>query len=145
MGNRYNYKHGLYDHRIYKIWVKMRGRCSNPSYNEYKHYGARGIRVCEEWNDDFMKFYNWSMLNGYSDRLTIDRIDNDGNYEPSNCRWVTQKQQCNNYSRNHLITHNGETHTMQEWGEMLGVNVSTMSTRAWRGWSDEEILFGRNI
>lgn len=136
-------KHGLYSHRLYRIWVKLRGRCNNPSYHEYSNYGGRGISVCEEWNTNFMSFYNWSLANGYAENLTLDRINNDGNYEPNNCRWATQKQQCNNFRRNHLLTYKGETRTMQEWGELLGVNVSTMSTRAWRGWSTQEILFGR--
>ena len=123
----------------------MRGRCNNPSYHEYERYGGRGIKVCGKWNDDFMSFYEWSLTNGYGKQLTIDRIDNNGNYEPSNCRWATQKVQCNNFSRNHLLTHDGQTHTLQEWSEILGVNKSTLSTRAWRGWTTKEILFGRLI
>lgn len=142
---KYNKKHGLYNHRLYRIWMKMRGRCNNPSYHEFSRYGGRGIKVCDEWENDFMSFYNWSLENGYTDKLTIDRIDNDGDYEPSNCRWTTQKKQCNNFSRNHLLTYNGETHTMQEWGEMLGINVSTLSTRAWRGYPVEKILYRGNL
>ena len=143
MSNQYNLKHGLYNHRLYRIWIKMRGRCNNPSYHEYGHYGGRGIKVCDEWNNDFMSFYTWSLANGYYDELTIDRIDNNGNYEPNNCRWTTQKVQCNNFSRNHCLTYDGQTHTLQEWSEILGVNQSTLSTRAWRGWNTKEILFGR--
>lgn len=144
MGNRYNYKHGQYKSRLYSIWRHMKSRCDNPNEKFYNRYGDRGISVCEEWNS-FLPFYEWSMSNGYSDELEIDRVDNDGGYSPDNCRWTTRKVQCNNFGRNHLITNDGETHTLQEWSEILGVNKSTMSTRAWRGWSDKEILFGRTI
>lgn len=142
MSEQFNYKHGLYKSRLYNIWKHMKSRCNNPKDAKYHNYGGRGILVCKEW-DDFIPFYEWAISNGYRDDLEIDRTNNDGNYCPSNCRWVTRKVQCNNFSRNHLITYNGETHTMQEWSELLGVNKSTMSTRAWRGWSDEEILLGR--
>lgn len=144
MGARYNYKHGCYDSRLYNIWRHIKSRCNNPKDAKYHNYGGRGILVCSEWND-FVPFYEWAMSNGYTDELEIDRKDNNGNYCPDNCRWTTRKVQCNNFSRNHLITYDNETRTLQEWSELLGVNKSTMSTRAWRGWSDEEILFGRTI
>ena len=144
MTKQFNYKHGLYESRLYNIWKHMKSRCNNPKDAKYHNYGGRGVEVCKEWND-FIPFYEWAILNGYQDDLEIDRINNDGNYCPSNCRWVTRKVQCNNFSRNRLITYNGETRTMQEWSELLGVNKSTMSTRAWRGWSDKEILLGRGI
>lgn len=70
----------------------MKSRCSDiKDEHHYKHYFGRGITVCDEWKNDFMNFYNWSMKNGYSDDLELDRIDNDGNYEPSNCQWITHK------------------------------------------------------
>ena len=74
----------------------MKTRCYNPNSNRYADYGARGITVCEEWRNDFMSFYNWSMQNGYADNLTIDRINGNKGYEPSNCRWSTYKEQANN-------------------------------------------------
>lgn len=88
-------RHGMSRTRIYKIWKDMRRRCSNPKRECYKRYGGRGIRVCDEWHD-FINFYEWSMANGYCDNLTIDRINNDGNYEPSNCRWTNQSIQAIN-------------------------------------------------
>jgi hypothetical protein len=80
---------GLSDHRLYNIWCNMIKRCYNPKIRHYDRYGGRGIEVCSEWKNDFMLFYNWALGGGYADDLVIDRKDNDGNYEPNNCRWVT--------------------------------------------------------
>lgn len=89
-------KHGKKNSRLYRIWGNMKTRCSNPTTKYYKYYGGRGITICEEWRNSFQRFYDWAMTNGYSDDLTIDRIDVNGNYEPSNCRWVTMKEQSKN-------------------------------------------------
>ena len=118
----------------------MKDRCYNSNVLEYDNYGGRGIKVCEEWLNDFQAFYNWSMSHGYSDDLTIDRKDNEGDYCPENCRWVTYKEQNNNTSRNRLLTNAGETHTISEWSEILGINASTISSRLSRGCSDVEAL-----
>ena len=89
-------KHGKSHTRVYHIYSNILKRCTNTSNKDYKYYGGRGIAVCDEWKDNFQAFYDWSMSNGYKDNLTIDRINNDGNYEPSNCRWTTMKQQARN-------------------------------------------------
>lgn len=115
--------------RLYGIWRTMKTRCYNQSYDSFHRYGGRGITICDEWLNDFQSFYDWAMENGYSDDLTIDRIDNNGNYEPSNCRWATAKEQSNNTRRNVRIEFNGESHTMAEWSKILGIKYITLYKR----------------
>ena len=128
------------NNREYRIWQNIKRRCYYQKHNRFKYYGARGITMCEEWKNNFKSFLNWSLANGYRDDLTIDRIDNNGNYEPSNCRWVTYKEQCNNTSRNKYITFNGKTMTMAQWSRELGLKPSTIPTRLSRGWTIEKTL-----
>ena len=89
-------KHGMSRSRIYRIWVGIKSRCNNEKHYWYSYYGGRGIQVCDEWKNDFISFYNWAINNGYQDNLSIDRINNNGNYEPTNCRWTTSKEQLEN-------------------------------------------------
>lgn len=121
--------------RIYLTWRNMIHRCEDPRAKGYERYGGRGIKVCEEWHN-YPTFKEWAMNNGYADNLTIDRIDNHGNYEPSNCRWATAKEQQNNTSYNHNITMNGETKTITEWAEIYGIKRTTINARIRRGMNE---------
>lgn len=132
--------HNHSNSRIYRILNGIKQRCYNPNKPKYKNYGGRGITVCQEWQDDFMNFYNWAMANGYADNLTIDRIDVNGNYEPSNCRWITQKTQQNNRTNNHLLTFKNETHSINEWAEILNIKREIIKGRLSLGWSIERIF-----
>lgn len=133
-------KHGLHKSRLYRIWYDMKKRCYSKTESTYEHYGGRGITICSEWLNDFMSFYSWAMSNGYADNLTIDRIDVNGNYEPSNCRWATMKEQGNNKRTCIYLTHNNETHTLTEWAEITGLNPNTLYKRIRKGWSVEKAL-----
>lgn len=112
-----NYKYGCRSNRLYHIWKGMKARCYNVNSPAYRRYGARGIIICEEWLNDFAKFQSWALSNGYSQELSIDRINVDGNYCPENCRWATVKEQANNRSNNSFFTVNGKTQTLAEWCE----------------------------
>lgn len=138
-----NTKHGKSHNKLYDTYNNMIQRCNNSNNSQYTNYGGRGIKVCDEWKNNFIAFYSWSMDNGYSDGLTIDRIDNNGNYEPDNCRWVDYKTQNNNERSNVYITYKGMTKTLQQWSEYLNVDYGTIRTRHKKGWSDEECLFGK--
>lgn len=91
-----NTKHGHYDTRLHRIWSGIKTRCNNPNSTSYRNYGRRGIRICDEWLHDYVTFERWALSHGYDDALTIDRINNDGNYEPVNCRWITRQEQNKN-------------------------------------------------
>jgi hypothetical protein len=121
--------HGLYYTRIYKIWNGMVDRCRRKKNKSYKNYGGRGISVCEEWRNDFMAFYKWSINNGYSDNLTIERNDVNGNYDPRNCKWITHAEQALNRRDSHLVTYNGITKTIAEWARDLQINYNTLLNR----------------
>lgn len=116
------------EERLYSIWGSMRNRCKNKNNANYLRYGGRGITICKEWND-YLTFKKWALENGYNDTLSIDRIDNNGNYEPSNCRWADRIMQANNKRNNHLITFNGETHTAAEWSKLTGIHYRTILSR----------------
>lgn len=122
-------------HRLYRIWSGIKARCYNSKSARYSSYGNKGVKMCEEWKNDFNIFYDWAILNGYNDKLTIERVNVNGNYEPNNCIWATVKTQANNRTNNHLIFYNCETHTLSEWAEILKINRSTLWYRIKRGWS----------
>ena len=132
--------HGKSDTRLHSIYKSMKARCYSVKHISYSNYGGKGIEICDEWLEDFMNFYNWAHNNGYKDNLTIDRIDSKGNYEPNNCRWATSKEQANNTSRNINITYQGETKTLKQWSEHLGINYYTLLRRYNSGWNAEDML-----
>ena len=126
--------------KLYSVWINMRSRCYNPKNKKYNDYGGRGISICSDW-DDFLNFKKWSLENGFEESLTIDRIDNNGNYSPENCRWINQKEQMRNTRVNHLLTYNGETKTMAEWSEITGIKYHTLKQRINKyGYSVERAL-----
>lgn len=134
-------KHDKTNTRLYRIWIRMKLRCYNEKHLYYKYYGERNIKVCDEWLDDFQAFYDWAINNGYNDNLTIDRIDVNGNYEPSNCRWATVKQQNRNKRNNVNYTINGEIHCLKEWCEILGLKYDNVWARINKHhWSIERAL-----
>lgn len=110
-----NYKYGCRTNRLYCIWRGMKARCLNINSKSYSEYGERGISICKEWLNDFASFQSWALNNGYAKNLTIDRIDANGNYEPSNCRWANMKTQQNNKRNNRYLVIDGETKTLAEW------------------------------
>ena len=131
--------HGMRRTRLYNIWAGMINRTKNKNNNSYKNYGSRGIKVCDEWKNSFEEFMKWSLNNGYSDNLTIDRIDVNGNYCPKNCRWVTIKQQARNKRTNVFIAYRGETHCISEWEEILGDKKHLLRNGWNRNWPIEKV------
>lgn len=120
------------DLRLYNIWRSMKKRCYLQTDKDFHNYGERGISVCDEWNENFYSFYLWAKESGYSDNLSIDRIDTNGNYTPDNCRWVTLKTQQRNKRTNILLSHNGETKSLVEWCEDLSVYYPTVKEKVRR-------------
>ena len=117
----------------------MKARCNRPSSNKYQSYGGRGIKLYPEW-EKFESFYEWAMSHGYQDNLSIDRINNDGNYEPDNCRWATAIQQSNNTRANKKYEYRGETLTLAEISRKYGVKYALLNRRLRRGWSIEDAI-----
>lgn len=133
--------HGKHGTRLYHIWCNMKQRCINANCELYKDYGGRGITICEEWCNSFDAFHAWAKSNGYSDELTIDRIDNGKGYSPQNCRWATMKQQGINRRSNINITFLGRTQTLMEWCDELGLPYKTIHYRIKKlGWDAEKAL-----
>lgn len=126
--------------KLYWVWVAMRNRCNNPNNYSYGNYGGRGIRVCPEWDSSYDVFARWALSHGYSEGLSIDRIDNNGNYAPENCRWVSWKVQHRNQRVSKKISFDGKTKTLIEWSEETGISHGTLSARLRSGWPIERAL-----
>lgn len=133
-------KYNSRDRKLYFRWSNIHGRCYNPNNAAYKNYGARGITMCDEWVDDFYAFRDWAIENGYDESLSLDRIDNNKEYSPENCRWTDDKTQSNNRRSNHYITINGVTKTMMQWSEENNISYGTVQSRLRKGWSDVDAV-----
>lgn len=129
-----NVKHGGEGSRLYNIWHHMKERCLNHKHVNYRNYGGKGISVCEEWSNDFSAFRDWAEKNGYEEGLTIDRIDGDKGYSPTNCRWATYKQQGRNRKTNRIV----QGKTIAEWAENASVSANSIRVRLRKGWSIED-------
>ena len=129
MSKLVNTKHGCTKTRLYNIWGSMKRRCLCTNNKDYPKYGGRGIAVCEEWQNSFEAFRDWALANGYDDKLSIDRINNNGNYEPSNCRWVSIKVQNRNRITNKVLTYYNQSHCVSEWAEILHISESKLRQR----------------
>lgn len=134
---RRSWKHGMSRTDTYKVWADMRSRCTLPSVKQYADYGGRGIRVCDAWLT-FVGFF--ADMGERPDGCTLERIDNNGNYEKSNCRWATRKEQGRNRRDNHLLNYMGQTRTITEWCEHLGLIRGRVQNRLDHGWSVERAL-----
>lgn len=134
--------HGMTNTRLYRIYKKMYRRCYFPKTKYYDNYGGRGITICPEWLGErgFENFAKWALENGYSDNLSIDRIENDKGYSPDNCRWATRKEQANNTRSTVFLTYKGETKPASEWSEITGIKQDTLTWRKRNGWSDEKCI-----
>lgn len=133
--------HGLHDTALYRKWASVKNRCFNRNDKMYKHYGERDITMCDEWKNDFKAFYNWSMKNGYKENLELDRIDNDGNYCPENCRYVTHQENLRNMKRTLKVTFKGETKPLIDWCDELNLNYHTVYNRIYNlGWNIDKAL-----
>lgn len=144
--------HGLSKTQIYKVWVDIKRRTNPKNSKCTGNYKKLSIKMCNEWRNDFMSFYNWSIANGYKEeqlangynKWTIDRIDNHGDYCPENCRWATCKQQSNNQTTNKIITYKGKKQTLSQWCDELGLRYSVINQRLFWGW-DIERAFTQKI
>lgn len=132
--------HGGRHERLYHIWHGMKQRCERKGNNDYHNYGGRGISVCKEWRNDYSAFKEWALSNGYTDELTIERKNVDGNYCPENCAWISSKAQARNRRTSHWVEYNGERHIVTEWAEIYGVEACALYNRLRLGWSMEKAI-----
>ena len=133
-------KHGMHGTRIYVIWQGMKSRCNNPHSLSYANYGNRGIKVCNEWQNDFDAFKDWAYKNGYKDNLTLDRIDNNKGYSPSNCRWATNSEQQLNKRNNHIVYYKGDYIPLAKLSNITGINAGTLRSRLNKGMSAKDAV-----
>lgn len=129
------FTHGETHSPLHKLWAGLKNRCYNKNARKYANYGGRGIKVCAEWKTNYLAFKNWCLANGYEPGLTLERLDVNGDYSPSNCIFATQKVQQNNRTNNHRITYEGDTKTLSQWAEYLGMPYKMLEHRINRGWS----------
>lgn len=130
--------HGGRETKLYDVWTSMRQRCENPRNKRFSRYGGRGIRVCYEWDSSFRAFREWAYTHGYAEGLSIERVDNDGDYSPENCIWADRVTQSNNRCTNHWVIVNGEAMTMQQAAARYGIPYGTFRGRLQRGWSADK-------
>lgn len=130
--------HGMSKTKIHETWLGMRDRCKNKNNINYKNYGGRGIKVCKRW-EKFENFYE-DMGERPSKKHSLDRVNNNGNYEPSNCRWATREEQLNNKRTNRYLSFNGKKMTVTQWAKELLVSPNTIFNRVKSGWETEKIL-----
>lgn len=133
-------KIGAEHKRLHQTWRDMINRCTNTNNRRFYAYGERGIQVCEEWLNSFLAFKEWAIATGYTDELTLDRIDVNRNYEPSNCRWATLKEQNNNRTNNRIVKYKGESMTLHQLADRTGLNYKTLWCRVQYGWSIEDAV-----
>lgn len=133
--NKRGENHEHIETRLYEIWCGMKKRCNNTKARAYKWYGAKGVRVCLEWEQRFLNFYEWAISHGYSDALTIERIDSSKNYEPSNCKWIPLSDQNNNKCSSRYIEYAGVKMTIKDASEKYGIYYQTLIRRLNKGWS----------
>lgn len=131
--------HGLSKTKNWNVWQSMLQRCNNSNNKDYINYGGRGIKVCEDWLE-YINFYNWSMTNGHCEGVSIDRINSNGDYESSNCRWIANKEQQNNKRNNIHILYEGKILTLTELAEITNINREVLEMRYIRGDRDERLI-----
>lgn len=125
---------------LYETWKSIKSRTCNPNCKDYPHYGGHGIRICKEWKDDFPAFRDWALSRGWKPGLTIDRVNNNRGYSPTNCRIASRKQQAYNRTTNTRLEHDGEFHTIEQWSAITGIKVTTIIMRLQRGWTVDDAL-----
>lgn len=146
MSGKYE-RHGLSNHRLHGIWRRMKNRCSNPNDQAYDIYGAKGIKVCQEWDTSFLAFYNWAKKTGYEEGLTLDRLDSDKDYQPDNCRWITRSQNTSRAGKKgkrekaRYITFRGRKQSEKQWADEIGITTVALRYRLNSpNWTLEEAL-----